>query len=168
MQKFHETLLTCCIQFILKDMSVGLDILSGLLKYWPFQSAQKSDMFLKEIVIIINTMMTDIDIAEVIGDEDGDEEARQKRRERNLFKFTQRGQVIADGVIDKLIECMVSDNHCLSEKALLAFGEVGIQKLIDLDKSTRWTKILYILFDHRVCSDIMYPSVWCCHVRMAL
>merc|ERR1719499_2771976 len=26
---------------------------------------------------------------------------------------------------------MISDNHCLSEKALLAFGEVGVQKLID-------------------------------------
>jgi len=149
LQKFHETLLACCIQFILKDLSIGLDILSGLLKYWPFQSAQKSDMFLKEIVIIINTMMTDIDTAEVSDDEDEDEEAKRKRRERNLFKFTQRGQVIAAQVIDKLIECMVSDNHCLSEKALLAFGEVGVQKLIDLDKSTRWTKILSILFDNR-------------------
>lgn len=44
---------------------------------------------------------------------------------------------------------MVSDNHCLSEKSLLAFGEVGVQKLIDLDKESRWTKILAILFDNR-------------------
>merc|ERR1719242_1263239 len=148
LQKFHETLLACCIQFILKDLSIGLDILSGLLKYWPFQSAQKSDMFLKEVVIIINTMMTDIDTA-ALDDDDEDEEEKRKRRERNCFKFTQRGRIIGAQVIDKLIECMISDNHCLSEKALLAFGEVGVQKLIDLDKSTRWTRILSILFDNR-------------------
>merc|ERR1719464_2100990 len=139
----------CCIQFILKDLSIGLDILSGLLKYWPFQSAQKSDMFLKEVVIIINTMMTDIDTAEVSDDEDEDEEAKRKRRERNLFKFTKRGQIVGAQVIDKLIECMISDNHCLSEKALLAFGEVGVQKLIDLNKNIIWPKMLSILFDAR-------------------
>jgi len=149
LQKFHETLLACCIQFILKDLTIGLDILSGLLKYWPFQSAQKSDMFLKEVVIIINTMMTDIDTTEFLNDDEEDEEEKRKRMEKNLFKFTQRGQIIGGLVIDKLIECMVSDNHCLSEKSLLAFGEVGVQKLIDLDKESRWTKILAILFDNR-------------------
>eukprot|EP00484_Ammonia_sp_Unknown_P018285 CAMPEP_0197034718 /NCGR_PEP_ID=MMETSP1384-20130603/12730_1 /TAXON_ID=29189 /ORGANISM="Ammonia sp." /LENGTH=955 /DNA_ID=CAMNT_0042464673 /DNA_START=76 /DNA_END=2943 /DNA_ORIENTATION=+ len=151
LHKFHETLLACCIQFILKDLSIGLDILSGLLKYWPFQSAAKSDMFLKEIVIIVNTMMTDIDTVnhQDEEDEDEDEETKRKKREKNLFKFTQRGQVIADEIIDKLVECMISDNHCLSEKALLAFGEIGVQKLIDVNKEKAWRHILHILLDNR-------------------
>merc|ERR1712087_727190 len=42
-----------------------------------------------------------------------------------------------------------SDNHCLAEKALLAFGEVGVQKLIDCDKDTRWRRVLAVLFDNR-------------------
>eukprot|EP00488_Nonionellina_sp_1-RS-2012_P001169 TRINITY_DN1880_c0_g1_i1.p1 TRINITY_DN1880_c0_g1~~TRINITY_DN1880_c0_g1_i1.p1 ORF type:complete len:381 (-),score=121.62 TRINITY_DN1880_c0_g1_i1:496-1596(-) len=151
LHKFHETLLACCIQFILKDLSIGLDILTGLLKYWPYQSASKSDMFLKEVVIIINTMMTDIDTAQQQMDDehDEDEETKRKRREKNLFKYTQRGQIIATHVIDIVIECMVSDNHCLSEKALLAFGEVGVQKLIDVNKETVWNRVLTILFDNR-------------------
>ena len=149
LSKFHETLLACCIQFILKDLTIGLDILSGLIKYWPFQSATKSDMFLKEIVIIINTMMTDIISAEhEESDEDEDEETKRRRREKNLFKFTKRGQLIASDIIDKLVECMISDNHCLAEKSLLAFGEVGVQKLIDIDKKRNWPKILFILFDN--------------------
>ena len=105
LQKFHETLLACCIQFILKDLTIGLDILSGLLKYWPFQSAQKSDMFLKEVVIIINTMMTDIDTTEFLNDDEEDEEEKRKRMEKNLFKFTQRGQIIGGLVIDKVCDC---------------------------------------------------------------
>merc|ERR1712228_207954 len=126
LSKFHETLLACCIQFILKDLSIGLDILSGLIKYWPFQSATKSDIFLKEIVIIINTMMTDIISAEnEESDDDEDEETKRRRKEKNLFKFTKRGQHIASDIIDKLVECMISDNHCLAEKSLLAFGEIG-------------------------------------------
>merc|ERR1711933_107318 len=147
--KFHETLLACCIQFILKDLTIGLDILSGLIKFWPFQSANKSDMFLKEIVIIINTMMTDIiSVEHEESDEDEDEETKRRRKEKNLFKFTKRGQICASAIIDKLIECMVSDNHQLAEKSLLAFGEVGVQKLIDIDKKKNWPKILFILFDN--------------------
>merc|ERR1712228_651608 len=92
LSKFHETLLACCIQFILK-----------------------------EIVIIINTMMTDIISAEhEESDDDEDEETKRRRKEKNLFKFTKRGQHIASDIIDKLVECMISDNHCLAEKSLLA------------------------------------------------
>ena len=153
LHKFHETLLACCIQFILKDLSIGLDILQGLLKYWPFQSAAKSDMFLKEIVIIVNTMMTDIDTVQQQIDDDeqiNDQQLKeQKKHENNLFLSTKRGKYLATQIISKLIECMTSDNHCLSEKALLAFGEVGVQKLIDLNKRIVWEKTLNILFDNR-------------------
>jgi len=155
LHKFHETLLACCIQFILKDLSIGLDILTGLIKYWPFQSAAKSDMFLKEVVIIVNTMMTDIDTAQQQiednddNDNDDEDELQRKKREKNLFLSTKRGQYLAKEIINKLVECMISDNHCLSEKALLAFGEVGVQKLIDLNKKSVWTQVLNILFDNR-------------------
>jgi len=151
LHKFHETLLACCIQFILKDLSIGLDILDGLLRFWPHQSASKSDMFLKEVVIIVNTMMTDIDTTEFEDDDEEElsEEQKRQRREKNLFKFTKKGREIAHGVIEKLVECMTSDNHVLAEKALLAFGEVGVQKLIDCDKQRRWTRVLAVLFDNR-------------------
>jgi len=150
LHKFHETLLACCIQFILKDLTIGLDILDGLLRFWPHQSAAKSDMFLKEVVIIVNTMMTDIDDVGYDDDEeDLSEEEKRQRREKNVFKFTRKGREVAHGVIEKLVECMTSDNHCLAEKALLAFGEVGVQKLIDCDKSVRWTRVLAVLFDNR-------------------
>ncbi len=82
----HEMLMDCCVQFVLKDINIGLYIII-LLTYWPFQSCSKYELFLQEIVGIRNTIMT---VSDGI----------------NLFKNNKSGIIVRQ----KLIECIVSDN----------------------------------------------------------
>ena len=57
LDKFHEQLVACCVQFVFKDIEIGAVILGGLLKYWPVQSPMKQEMFVAEIANILNAMV---------------------------------------------------------------------------------------------------------------
>ena len=134
--KLNESLLKCVIQLIGKDINIGLDILFGLIKFWPFQCAEKANLFLKEMIIIINKMMIDIHIDDI-------------DNECNIFKYHSKGVIVREKVINKLIECIISDNYFLCERGLQAFSEDGVQKLIDINKEKTWNRILKILFDEK-------------------
>ncbi len=142
LNKFNESLLKCLIQLIIKDANIGLYIIENLLKYWPFQSASKCDLFSKELIVIVNTMMFDINIDNINNEND-------KQKEINLFKYNLKGIKIREAIISKLISLIICDNYCLCEKALLSFSEDGIQKLIDCNKQKTWNKILKVLFDQK-------------------
>lgn len=47
---FHEHLMRCSMLFLAKDPSLGLFLLDGLLKYWPFANSPKEVMFISELI----------------------------------------------------------------------------------------------------------------------
>ena len=47
---FHEHLMRCSMLFLAKDPSLGLFLLDGLLRYWPFANSVKEVMFISELI----------------------------------------------------------------------------------------------------------------------
>jgi len=55
LQQFSQQLAYCVTQFIEKDSQLTSKVISGLLKYWPIQSATKEQLFLNEMEEILET-----------------------------------------------------------------------------------------------------------------
>jgi len=49
LNQFHQQLAYCITQFCEKDPSVVVNVINGLLLYWPLQSSQKELLFLNEL-----------------------------------------------------------------------------------------------------------------------
>mmetsp|Transcript_6543 Transcript_6543/g.5783 ORF Transcript_6543/g.5783 Transcript_6543/m.5783 type:complete len:753 (-) Transcript_6543:268-2526(-) len=126
LEKFHEQLVACCVQFVFKDPSVAPVILGGLLKFWPIQSPTKEEMFIAEVVNVVNAMIN----------------------HKNGFSWPENREICLS-VIDTLVECMKSHHHSVAERALLVWGEDAIEILIDLDKKTIWPKIVEAFLDNK-------------------
>eukprot|EP00484_Ammonia_sp_Unknown_P010358 CAMPEP_0197075950 /NCGR_PEP_ID=MMETSP1384-20130603/211866_1 /TAXON_ID=29189 /ORGANISM="Ammonia sp." /LENGTH=756 /DNA_ID=CAMNT_0042514799 /DNA_START=111 /DNA_END=2381 /DNA_ORIENTATION=+ len=126
LEKFHEQLVACCVQFVFKDPSVAPVILGGLLKFWPIQSPTKEEMFIAEVVNVVNAMIN----------------------HKNGFSWPENKEICLR-VIDTLVECMKSHHHSVAERALLVWGEDAIEILIDLDKKTIWPKIVEAFLDNK-------------------
>ncbi|ETO29815.1 serine/threonine protein phosphatase 2A B56 delta subunit [Reticulomyxa filosa] len=119
LEKFHEQLVACCVQFVFKDPAIGPIILGGLLRYWPIQSPTKEEMFIAEVVNVINAMVN----------------------HKNGFNIQEyKGILLA--VIDQLVKCMKSKHHSVAERALLIWSEDAIEVLVDIDKKNVWPKIV--------------------------
>ena len=52
---FHEHLMRCSMLFLAKDPSLGLYLLDGLIKYWPFANSPKEVMFISELIEVLET-----------------------------------------------------------------------------------------------------------------
>ena len=52
---FHEHLMRCSMLFLAKDPSLGLFLLDGLIKYWPFANSPKEVMFISELIEVLET-----------------------------------------------------------------------------------------------------------------
>jgi len=126
LDKFHEQLVACCVQFVFKDPSVAPVILGGLLKFWPIQSPTKEEMFIAEVVNVVNAMIN----------------------HKNGFSWPENKHICLS-VIDTLVQCMKSHHHSVAERALLVWGEDAIEILIDLDKKTIWPKIVEAFLDNK-------------------
>ena len=83
-------------------------------------------MFITEIVHIINVMIN----------------------HKNGFSWPENKEICLS-VIDKLVECMKSQQHSVAERALLVWGEDAVEILIDLDKKTIWPKIVEAFLDNK-------------------
>jgi len=126
LDKFHEQLVACCVQFVFKDPSVAPVILGGLLKFWPIQSPTKEEMFIAEVVNVVNAMIN----------------------HKNGFSWPDNKHICLS-VIDTLVQCMKSHHHSVAERALLVWGEDAIEILIDLDKKTIWPKIVEAFLENK-------------------
>jgi len=126
LDKFHEQLVACCVQFVFKDPSVAPVILGGLLRFWPIQSPTKEEMFIAEVVNVVNAMIN----------------------HKNGFSWPEN-KLICLSVIDTLVQCMKSHHHSVAERALLVWGEDAIEILIDLDKKTIWPKIVEAFLENK-------------------
>eukprot|EP01083_Nonionella_stella_P051641 137108_1 len=125
-EKFHEQLVACCVQFVFKDPTVAPVILGGLLKFWPIQSPTKEEMFIAEVVNVVNAMIN----------------------HKNGFSWPDNKEICLS-VIDRLVFCMKSHHHSVAERALLVWGEDAIEILIDLDKKAIWPKIVEAFLDNK-------------------
>merc|ERR1719204_590820 len=119
LDKFHEQLVACCVQFVFKDNEVAPVILGGLIKFWPRQSPTKEEMFIAEVVNVVNAMIN----------------------HKNGFSYKDNKEICV-AAVDQLVKCMQSKHHSVAERALLVWGEDAIEILIDLDKQVIWPKIV--------------------------
>jgi len=100
--------------------------LGGLLRFWPIQSPTKEEMFIAEVVNIVNAMVN----------------------HKNGFDLqAHRGILLA--VIDQLVRCMKSKHHSVAERALLIWSEDAIEVLVDSDKKTIWPKIIAAFIENK-------------------
>jgi len=98
---FHEELIQCVTQFVVKDASATAVVLGGMLKFWPSLSPLKEQLFIEEIGHILSAAAEHIERVE------GDPQLE--------------GMVMA--VVAKLCRCLASDHHQVAERALLLWKE---------------------------------------------
>ena len=56
LQNFNTQLLTCMKGFLEKDKALGIDLINGLLKYWPITCPAKEVVYINEIEEILDTI----------------------------------------------------------------------------------------------------------------
>jgi serine/threonine-protein phosphatase 2A regulatory subunit B' len=61
LQTFNTQLLTCMKNFLEKDKTLGVYLISGLLKYWPITCPAKEVVYINEIEEILETIGVEAD-----------------------------------------------------------------------------------------------------------
>lgn len=56
LQTFNTQLMTCMKNFLEKDKTLGIDLVNGLLKYWPITCPAKEVVYINEIEEILETI----------------------------------------------------------------------------------------------------------------
>ena len=56
LQNFNTQLLTCMKNFLEKDKSLGIDLINGLLKFWPITCPAKEVVYINEVEEILETI----------------------------------------------------------------------------------------------------------------
>merc|ERR1719411_821131 len=136
---FHEELIQCCTQFVVKDASSTAVILGGMLKFWPCTSPLKEQLFIDEIVHILNAAADHIEQSVCSHDEDA----------------TLEGVVLA--VMNQLCKCMRSEHHQVAERALLVWKEESIKLCLEVYGSKCWTIVYAAL--KRMAEQYWLPEI---------
>lgn len=61
LQTFNTQLLTCMKNFLEKDKALGIDLINGLLKFWPITSPSKEVVYINEVEEILETIGSEAD-----------------------------------------------------------------------------------------------------------
>eukprot|EP01083_Nonionella_stella_P293337 997581_1 len=131
---FHEELVQCCTQFILKDASSTAVILGGMLKFWPSMSPLKEQLFIDEIVHLLNASSDYIEQM-AINNSNGFLGSNGNKQNEQFD-----GIIIA--VIHKLCKCMFSDHHQVAERSLLIWKEESLKLCLEVYSDKCWP-VLY-------------------------
>ena len=126
LKKFWEQLTQCCVNYVAKDTDGGTVILGGLLKYWPKQSPQKEEIFIMEVVNIINVLIT----------------------HQLTFQYDQYKDILV-AAADKLTQCMLSTRQPVAERAIAAWKEQSMQRLVDYDRKAFLPKLCEAFYKNR-------------------
>ena len=126
LKKFWEQLTQCCVNYVAKDTDGGTVILGGLLKYWPKQSPQKEEIFIMEVVNIINVLIT----------------------HQLTFQYDQYKDILV-ATADKLTQCMLSARQPVPERAIAAWKEPSMQRLVDYDRKAFLPKLCEAFYKNR-------------------
>ena len=145
---FHEELVQCSTQFILKDARSASVLLGGMLKFWPTTSPLKEQLFIDEIVHLLNASS---DYIEQI--------ASSNFRDRQLEKM-----IVS--VVKQLCKCMFSEHHQVAERALLIWKEESLRLCLEVYGDLCWSFVYntlrkmsekYWLSDIRnICKNVIH------------
>jgi len=130
LKKFWEQLTQCCVNYVAKDEDGGAVILGGLLKFWPQQSPQKEEIFIMEVVNIINVLIT----------------------HQHGFSYDNYKQVLV-AAANKLTQCMLSTRQPVAERAIAAWKEQSMQRLVDYDRKAFLPKLCEAFYRNREHSN---------------
>lgn len=103
---YHAQLAYCIVQFLEKDSALTVDVIRGLLKYWPKTSSQKEVMFLGEIEEILDAI----------------EASQFQHIQEDLFR--------------QIAKCVTSPHFQVAERALYFWNNEYIMSLIDENSNT--------------------------------
>ena len=119
-----------------KDQTGGAVILGGLLKFWPQQSPQKEEVFIMETVNIINIVMT---------------------HEHGFSYDNYKAVLIA--AASKMTQCMLSTRQPVAERAIAAWKEQCLQRLVDCDRKAFLPKLCEAFYrNHKHCNAELRES----------
>eukprot|EP00484_Ammonia_sp_Unknown_P000471 CAMPEP_0197023346 /NCGR_PEP_ID=MMETSP1384-20130603/4052_1 /TAXON_ID=29189 /ORGANISM="Ammonia sp." /LENGTH=496 /DNA_ID=CAMNT_0042451543 /DNA_START=76 /DNA_END=1566 /DNA_ORIENTATION=+ len=129
---FHEELIQCCTQFIVKDVHSAAVIFGGMLKFWPTMSPLKEQLFIDEIVHLLNACS---DYMEQFG-------CNKSMKQQYIFsrKELQFEEIIIS-VINRLCKCMFSEHHQVSERALLVWKEDSLRLCLEVFGDKCWSTV---------------------------
>lgn len=130
LKKFWEQLTQCCVNYVAKDEDGGAVILGGLLKFWPQQSPQKEEIFIMEVVNIINVLIT----------------------HQHGFSYDNYKKVLV-AAANKLTQCMLSTRQPVAERAIAAWKEQSMQRLVDYDRKAFLPKLCEAFYRNREHSN---------------
>lgn len=54
--QFHQQLIPCCLILIVKDQTLGPQLIQSMLNYWPYGSSDKEKLFLSEVMSIVEVV----------------------------------------------------------------------------------------------------------------
>eukprot|EP00485_Elphidium_margaritaceum_P002877 CAMPEP_0202702402 /NCGR_PEP_ID=MMETSP1385-20130828/15384_1 /ASSEMBLY_ACC=CAM_ASM_000861 /TAXON_ID=933848 /ORGANISM="Elphidium margaritaceum" /LENGTH=991 /DNA_ID=CAMNT_0049360043 /DNA_START=157 /DNA_END=3132 /DNA_ORIENTATION=- len=126
LKKFWEQLTQCCVNYVAKDEYGGAVILGGLLRFWPQQSPQKEEIFIMEVVNIINVLIT----------------------HQHGFNYENYKEVLISAA-NKLTCCMLSTRQPVAERAIAAWKEQSMQRLVDYDRKAFLPKLCEAFYRNR-------------------
>jgi len=125
---FHEELIQCSTQFILKDAHSTCVILGGMLKFWPTISPLKEQLFIDEIVHLLNASSDYIEQMAC---------TQTKNKTHDMIEF----ENIIIAVIHRLCKSMFSDHHQVAERALLIWKEESIKLCLEIFGDKCWSTV---------------------------
>ena len=137
---FHEELIQCVTQFVIKDGHSACVILGGMLKFWPTLSPLKEQLFIDEIVHLLNSCS---DYIEQLGVNRNNHNhyKKSKYHENRLSKKDKQFEEIIICVINKLCKCMFSDHHQVAERALLIWKEDSLKLCLEVFGDKCWSTV---------------------------
>jgi len=137
---FHEELVQCCTQFILKDARSTAVLLGGMLKFWPATSPLKEQLFMDEIVHLLSASTDYIE-----------QLASANYCDRELEQM-----IVA--TTKQLCKCMQSPHHQVSERALLIWREEPLKLCLEVYGEKCWS------FVHKTLRKVA-DSYWLPEIR---
>jgi len=120
---FHEELMQCVTQFVVKDPSSVCVVLGGLLKFWPVRSPMKEQLFVDECVGVLAVSTEYI------------EQCVVAHRDRAL------SQCIVC-LVRRLCRSMRSEHHQVAERALLVWREESVRLCLEVYGDECWPILL--------------------------
>jgi len=123
LDEFHEQLLQCCTQFVTKDPYSAPVILGGMLRFWPKFSPLKEQLFITEIVHILNVCV----------------------RHPNVKQSDPAFATITIAVLQRFVQCMTSDHHQVAERSLMVWRDETVRICVDLHREKIWPSIYQAL-----------------------
>ncbi|ETO18498.1 serine/threonine-protein phosphatase 2A 56 kDa regulatory subunit beta isoform [Reticulomyxa filosa] len=131
LKKFWEQLTQCCVNYVAKDGEGGSVILGGLLRFWPKQSTQKEEIFVMEVVNIINVL---------INHQDGFKfESFKPILVAASRQLANSGRSRPKGLFTQLMDIFYRNRNHHNQKLRLA--SVDVEKVYCAKDALYWTKM---------------------------